>query len=148
MQQKAGLLRLIGSSNAAKTSLLAMSVLSDYIASKGLLRYDQLSPAAQVVAQDTTLADQEAAYRRQLSAAREALATSSLHSRINDRTASRGATGIAAVAKGPGVSGKVHGGESNLLLHGWPIAPLHSAARLVGPLPLPPILLPVIKTFL
>jgi hypothetical protein len=84
MQQKAGLLRLIGSSNAAKTSLLAMSVLSDYIASKGLLRYDQLSPAAQVVAQDTTLVDQEAAYRRQLSAAREALATSSLHSRIND----------------------------------------------------------------
>jgi hypothetical protein len=61
MQQKAGLLRLIGSSNAAKTSLLAMSVLSDYIASKGLLRYDQLSPAAQVVAQDTTLVDQEAA---------------------------------------------------------------------------------------
>jgi hypothetical protein len=54
-------MRLIGISNAFKTSLFAMSVLSDYIATSGLLPYDKLTPTAQVVAQASVLADQEAA---------------------------------------------------------------------------------------
>lgn len=77
-------MRLIGISNERKKSPLAMSVLDAYIAANGLLLYPELSPALQAVAQASVLADQEDAFRRLVSAAREKRAAGSLHSRIND----------------------------------------------------------------